>query len=237
MAAPLTRHTPSPTWTAVDGYALSHTHPASRPNSAALSATLSASAAAGLPEISVSAAQGKFLALHCRSARVAHALEVGTLGGYSAIWLASENPGLKVTSVEVDPVHAEVARGNVKKAGLEGQVEVVLGAGVDVLGRLQGEVERGERERFGFVFVDADKKNNWEYVRLAKGMVESGAVICVDNIVRGGRLVDEGSQGEAGVLGSRRVVEEVGRAEGLDAVVLQTVGEKSYDGWLWIVVE
>ncbi|KAK3900312.1 S-adenosyl-L-methionine-dependent methyltransferase [Staphylotrichum tortipilum] len=231
-----TRHTPSPTWSSVDAYALTHTHPATRPNAAILAQTLAASAAAGLPEISVSAAQGKFLALHCRAARVTRALEVGTLGGYSAIWLASENPGLHVTSVEVNPVHAEVARGNVKAAGLEGRVEVVLGSGVDVLGRLKGEVERGERERFGFVFVDADKENNWEYVKLAKKMVGSGGVICVDNIVRRGKLVEEGSQ-EAGVLGSRRVVENVGREEGLDAVVLQTVGEKSYDGWLWIVVE
>jgi predicted O-methyltransferase YrrM len=225
----------NPVWGAVDSYALSHSHPTSRPNTKALDDALVASREAGLPEISVSAAQGKFLALHCRAARVAHALEVGTLGGYSAIWLASENPALRLTTVEYNPLHVEVARRNIEAAGLSDRVEVVHGAGVDVLARLRDDVRAATRPPFGFVFIDADKENNWNYFQLAKEMVEPNSVICVDNIVRWGDLADVGNA-EPNVLASRRVVENAGKEPGVDSVVLQTVGDKSYDGWLWAIV-
>ena len=225
----------NPVWGKVDAYALPHSHPASRPNTAALGNALTASSEAGLPEISVSAAQGKFLALHCRSAGVTHALEVGTLGGYSAIWLASENPALRLTTVEYNSLHVEVARKNIESAGLSDRVDVVHGAGVDVLERLRDEARAGTRPPFGFVFIDADKENNWNYFKLAKQLVKPNSVVCVDNVVRRGDLADL-SNTEPFVIASRRVVENVGKEPGVDSVVLQTVGEKSYDGWLWAVV-
>lgn len=221
---------------AVDAYTFPHLHPASRPNSRALDNALRASSAAGLPPYMLAPAQGKFLALHCRAANVTHALEVGTLGGYSAIWLTSENPQLHLTSVEYDRHHVDVARKNIERAGLSDRVEVVQGRGVDVLARLGDEVRRGGRPRFGFVFIDADKPNNWTYLKMAKGLVKPGSVICVDNIVgRHGELVERGTR-DPDVVGSRTAVERAGKEAGVDAVVLQTVTEKSSDGWLWAVV-
>ncbi|RMZ77743.1 hypothetical protein DV737_g4190, partial [Chaetothyriales sp. CBS 132003] len=225
----------NPRWAAVDSYSLSHSHPASRPNASVLQDTLKSSETAGLPSIALSVAQGKFLALHCRAAGVTHALEVGTLGGYSAIWVASENPQLKVTTVEYNQHHVEVARENIKHAGLADRIEVIHGAGLDVLTRLREEVQAGTRPRFGFVFIDADKVNNWRYFQLAKDMIKPNSVICVDNIVRFGRLVDA-TDSDASVQGSREVVEKAGKEPGVDSVVLQTVGEKGYDGWLWAVI-
>lgn len=225
----------NPVWATVDTYALGHSQPASRPNTASLENALAASREAGLPNISLSAAQGKFLALHCRAAGVTHALEVGTLGGYSAIWLASENPALRLTTVEYELVHVEVARRNIEAAGLADRIEVVHGAGVDVLPRLRDEVRAGTRPPFGFVFIDADKVNNWNYFKLAKDMVKPNAAICVDNVVRRGGLADANSTDPA-VTASRLLVEEVGKLSGVDSVLLQTVGEKGWDGWLWAVV-
>lgn len=225
----------NPVWGDVDDYAFPHSHPSSRPNTKALQDAITASRAAGLPDISVSPAQGKFLALHCRASGVTHALEVGTLGGYSAIWLASENPQLRLVTVEYSALHVEVARKNIEAAGLSERVEVIHGAGVDVLARLREEVKEGKRERFGFVFIDADKQNNWNYVKLAKDMAKPNSVICVDNVVRQGKLANPDTTDEM-VLAARHVVETVGKEPGLDSVVIQTVGDKSYDGWLWAVV-
>ncbi|AEO66324.1 a493050f-4b1e-4e2e-a8ba-955be8fe1018 [Thermothielavioides terrestris] len=225
----------SETWTAVDAYAFPHSHPASRPNTKALEDALAASSAAGLPEIAVSAAQGKFLALHCRATGVTHALEVGTLGGYSAIWLASENPQLRLTTVEFNAHHVEVARRNIAAAGLADRVEVIHGAGIDVLPRLRDEVKAGARPPFGFVFIDADKENNWNYVKLAKEMVRPNSVICVDNVVRQGKLADPNNT-DPRIVATRNLVESAGKEPGLDSVVLQTVGSKGYDGWWWAVV-
>ncbi|KAK4112808.1 S-adenosyl-L-methionine-dependent methyltransferase [Canariomyces notabilis] len=229
--------TANPAWTAVDAYSFSHCHPASRPNTTILENTLKATEEAGLPAIAVSPSQGKFLALHCRSHGVTHALEVGTLGGYSAIWLASANPHLvKLTTVEYDAHHVEVARKNIEAAGLSDRIEVIHGAALDVLPKLQEEVKAGKREKFGFVFIDADKVNNWNYFKMALEMVRPNSVICVDNVVRRGKLADADNT-EEGVVGSRQVVENAGKEKGVDAVVLQTVGEKGYDGWLWALVE
>lgn len=225
----------NPRWTTVDNYTLSHTHPPSRPNTRVLQETLTASAKAGLPAYAVSPAQAKFLALHCRTTGVKHVLEVGTLGGYSAIWMAGENPQLQLTSVEYDAHHVDVARKNIQNAGLENRVEVIHGAGLDVLSKLREEVDAGVRPRFGFVFIDADKVNNWRYFQLARGMVEPGSVICVDNVVRDGMVAEMGYS-DPHLEGAREVVEKAGKEKGVDAVVLQTVGEKGYDGWLWAVV-
>jgi len=222
-------------WAAVDAYSFPHSHPASRPNAEVLEKVIRASREAGLPEYAVSPAQGKFLALHCRASRVTHALEVGTLGGYAAIWLASENPQLRLTTVEYNPRHVEVARKNIESAGLSDRVEVIHGTGVDVLGRLRDEVRARMRPQFGFVFIDADKQNNWNYFKLAKDMVLPNSVICVDNVVCDGDLADPGNI-DPYIVASRRVVENVGKEPGVDSVVVQTVCEKSYDGWLWALV-
>ncbi|OCK73294.1 S-adenosyl-L-methionine-dependent methyltransferase [Lepidopterella palustris CBS 459.81] len=230
-----TIHKHDPRWTAVDAYTFPHSHPASRPNTKALENTLTASKAAGLSNYSLSPAQGKFLALHCRASGVTHALEVGTLGGYSAIWVASENPQLRLTTVEYNRKHVEVARKNIELAGLSDRIEVIHGAGIDVLAHLRNEVKVGTRPMFGFVFIDADKVNNWKYFMLAKDMVKPNSVICVDNVVREGQLADLRDT-DPYVMASRQVVENAGKEPGVDSVVIQTVGEKSYDGWLWAVV-
>jgi predicted O-methyltransferase YrrM len=224
-----------PRWTAVDVYTFPHSHPASRPNAKVLEDVRTASRAAGLPDYELSPTQGKFLALHCRASGVTHALEVGTLGGYSAIWMASENPQLRLTTIEYNPTHVRVARKNIELAGLMDRIEVIHGAGIDVLARLLEEVKAGTRPQFGFVFIDADKVNNWNYFQLAKDMVKPNSVICIDNIVRGGQLADP-SDTDPVVLASRGVVENAGKEPGVDSVVIQTVGEKSYDGWLWAVI-
>jgi predicted O-methyltransferase YrrM len=167
--------------------------------------------------------------------RVTNVLEVGTLGGYSAIWMASMNPQLTVTTVECNERHAEIARTNIERAGLADRIELIEGLGVDVLAHLSKEVQAGSRPRFGFVFIDADKANNWRYFQLSIDMIISNSVICVDNAVRNGQLADW-SDSDPSVLGSREVVEKAGREPGVDSVLLQTVGEKGYDGWLWAVV-
>ncbi|EFQ36839.1 hypothetical protein CGRA01v4_04245 [Colletotrichum graminicola] len=226
----------NPRWAAVDEYALKQTHPPSRPNTRPLQHALSLSSEAGLPDYSLPACHAKFLALHCRTASVRHALEVGTLGGYTAIWLASENPQMTVTTIEQDFRNVVVARQNIKLAGLSDSIEVVHGSGIDVLTKLRDEVRQGLRPRFGFTFIDADKVNNWNYLKLAKDMMEPKSVICIDNIVRDGFLADLDTR-DPYILGCREVVEKAAQEPGLDSVVLQTVGEKGYDGWLWAVVD
>jgi predicted O-methyltransferase YrrM len=223
------------TWTAVDTYTLAHTHPLSRPNSSLLTSTLTASQASGLPDIAASRAQAKFLSLFLRATHTTSALEIGTLGGFTSIFLASENPQLRVVTVEVNPEHADVAKQNIAAAGLSDRIEVILGAGVDVLAKIKDEVDAGKREKFGFVFIDADKENNWNYFDVAAGIVKSKGVVVVDNVVRRGKAAEEGTT-DSRILGARRVIEVAGRDGRVDSVVLQTVGEKGYDGWLWAVV-
>lgn len=222
-------------WAVVDQYTNSHTHPKSRANTEALRRGLAASKEAGLPDIAASSAQAKFLALFIRSVGVTHALEIGTLGGLTAIWLASENPQLHVTTIEVNPDNAEVARKNIESAGLSDRIEVILGKGIDVIGQLKQEVLEGKRPRFGFFFIDADKENNWNYFNVAADISKPRAVIVVDNVVRGGRIVDP-SNTDPRVNGTRQVIENAGKDPRVDSVVLQTVGDKGHDGWLWAVV-
>ena len=174
---------------------------------------------------------GKFFALQCRMLGVTHALEVGTLGGYSAIWLATENPNLHVTTIEFDPHHAEVARANIADAGVADRIEVILGAGLEVLPQLWEEIRAGKREKVGFTFIDADKLNNWNYFDWAVKMSVPRACVVVDNVVSKGKLAMESeAAGNDMVRGARELVEKVGKDERVDATVLQTVGEKDYDG-------
>jgi predicted O-methyltransferase YrrM len=226
-----------PRWTAVDDYSFAHLHPSSRrtPTNEVLNHALSTSTAQGLPDIAVSASQGKYLQLQARLLKAKNVLEVGTLGGYSTIWLAHASADVKVVSIEVDAHHAEVARANLEHAGVADRVDVRLGAGVDMLPQIKDEVEQGRLGRFQLVFIDADKENNWNYVDIAIGMCEPGACIIVDNVVRKGKLAEETD--DPRVAGARRVVENIGRDERLDGVVVQTVGDKDYDGFLIAVVK
>ncbi|KAJ4368923.1 hypothetical protein N0V83_006005 [Neocucurbitaria cava] len=224
-------------WTAVDEYAFSHLHPSTStsPSLSALDYALKQQHDQGLPDIAVSPSQGKYLQLTARLARAKNILEVGTLGGYSTIWLANTAPDVSVVSVEVDEHHAKVARGNVDFAGVGDRVDIRLGPGVDVLPKLAEEVKSGKRGKFQFVFIDADKENNWNYVDVALGMCEPGAVVIVDNVVRQGKLASETN--DPRIAGARRVVENIGKDGRLDGIVMQTVGEKSYDGFLLAVVK
>ncbi|KAK7538422.1 O-methyltransferase-like protein family 3 [Phyllosticta citribraziliensis] len=228
---------PNPLWTAVDSYTTSHLHTQPSSLHESLSRALSASAAASLPSIAVSPVQGKFLMLQARLLRARHILEVGTLGGYSTIWLAHANPTVRITTVELDPHHAAVSRQNVDAAGVGNRVEIVIGTGLDVLPRLSDEVQRGERDLWDMTFIDADKQNSWNYLDLAVKMSRGGALIVVDNVVRRGRLADEeAARSDSELQGNRIMVEKLHGDERVDATVTQMVSEKSYDGMLFAVV-
>lgn len=224
-------------WTAVDEYSFGHLHPSSRntPSEEVLELALLDSEMQGLPDIAVSPSQGKFLQLQARLLKAKNILEVGTLGGYSTIWLANASPDVRVISIEVDEHHAKVARNNIKRTGVADRVDVRLGAGVEVLPKIVEEVKQGKLGEFQLVFIDADKENNWNYVDTAIGLCEPGACIIVDNVVRKGQLAHDTD--DPRVMGARRVVENVGKDDRLDGVVVQTVGDKNYDGFLIAVVQ
>ncbi len=209
-------------WTAVDDYF----NRLLIPPDDALEAALEASAAAGLPSIQVAPNQGRFLQLlaHVQGARAI--LEIGTLGGYSTIWMARALPaGGKLITLEADPRHAEVARANIARAGLDDRVEVRLGAALETLPRLV--VER--QGPFDLVFIDADKESIPEYISWALKLTRAGSLIIVDNVVRRGAVVDA-SNTDPSVQGVRRMAELFAAEPRLDAAVLQTVGTKGYDG-------
>lgn len=192
-----------------------------------------------LPPAEVSPLQGMFLATQCRLIDAKNVLEVGTLGGYSTIWLASSGPDVHVTSIEIDPKHQEVAAAALAHAGLANRVDIKLGPAVDVLPSIREEVSSGSRDPFDLVFIDADKQNNVAYFHEALQMCRSRACIIVDNVVRGGAVVDpEAAETDARVRGTREVLEAVGVDHRiLDATVVQTVGFKGYDGFLMAVVK
>lgn len=223
-------------WIDIDHYSLTHLHPPSRPNIEALNKALDVSDENDLPSIQIAPSYGKFLALQCRLTGAKHALELGTLGGYSAIWLATENPNLHVSTVEFNRKHAQVARQNIKKAGVEDRVTVYQGPGTEVVPKLLAEIEAGKLERIGFTFIDADKLNNWTYFDLAVKMSVPGAAIVIDNMSGNGRLHDE-KYDSVHARGGRKAVEEIGKDDRVDGVLLQTVGSKGYDGFLMAVVK
>jgi predicted O-methyltransferase YrrM len=213
------------TWAAVDDYfaeAVLSPDPV-------LDAALADSEAAGLPSIAVAPNQGKLLNLLARLAGARSILEIGTLGGYSTIWLARAlPPGGKLVTCEYEPKHAEVARANLARAGFgEDVVDIRVGAALDTLPTLDGP--------FDFVFVDADKANLDNYVREALKLSRPGTTIVVDNVVRGGAVVDAGST-DPNVQGVRRMAELIAAEPRLDATAVQTVGGKSYDGFLLALV-
>ncbi|MFI2558798.1 O-methyltransferase [Nocardia farcinica] len=215
-------------WADVDGYLVSHLvrDPAS-------AATLEANAAAGLPPIDVSAAQAKFLYLLGKSLGVRRVLEIGTLGGFSTLWLArAVGEQGRVVTLEYQERHARVAGENLARAGVAGRVEIRVGAAMETLPALAQE----RPEPFDLVFIDADKENNPNYVDWAVRLGRPGTVIVVDNVVRHGALIDESSTDSA-VHASRELVELLDQDPRLDATVLQTVGAKGWDGFAFAVVD
>jgi predicted O-methyltransferase YrrM len=194
-----------------------------------LSAALEDSDAAGLPKIAVSAQQGKFLSLLAAAVGARRVLEIGTLGGFSTIWLArGAGPDGRVTTLEYEPKHAEVARANIDRAGVGDRVEVLVGAALDTLPGVTG-------GPFDLVFIDADKENNPGYLEWAVKLTRPGSVIVVDNVIREGAILSPDQ--DAVVRGTRRVLELMGEHPGLDTAVLQTVGAKHWDGFAIALVK
>lgn len=195
-----------------------------------LTAALEASDAAGLPRIAVSAQQGKFLCLLAGAIGARRILEIGTLGGFSTIWLArGAGPEGRVVTLEYDPKHAEVARANLARAGVGDRVEVLVGAALETLPTLTG-------GPFDLVFIDADKENNVGYLEWAVRLTRPGSVIVVDNVIREGRILAPDSGDEA-VKASRRTLERMGEHPRLDTSVIQTVGAKEWDGFAMALVK
>ena len=194
---------------------------------------LAANAAAGLPAIDVSAPQGKLLHLLVRLSRARRVLEVGTLGGYSTVWMArARPPDGTVLTLEVDAGHAAVAADNCRRAGVADRVELAVGPALATLERM---VQR-EAAPFDFVFIDADKSNNAEYMRLALALSRPGTVLVCDNVVRKGDVLD-GSGTDEAVEGTRALFDLVSGHRGLSATAVQTVGGKGWDGFLIALVQ
>ncbi|MGW8351155.1 O-methyltransferase [Streptomyces wedmorensis] len=214
----------NPQWTEVDDYFTDTIAPADD----ALTAALADSTAAGLPEIAVAPNQGKLLQLLARMQGARNILEIGTLGGYSTIWLARALPADgRLVTLEYDPAHADVARANIARAGLDKIVEVRTGAALDSLPQLEAE----GAGPFDLVFIDADKVNNPHYVTWALKLSRPGTVIIVDNVVRNGRIATPHPDDPA-ITGTRDMFDLVAREPRLDATAFQTVGTKGYDGLL-----
>ena len=215
----------SDTWSAVDRFVvdtLSDSDPV-------LDAAQRAADTAGLPAISVSAAQGKFLHLLARICGARRILEIGTLAGYSTIWLGRAlPPGGQLITLEYDPRHADVARANIARAGLADRVEVRVGRAIEALPGLVVD------EPFDLIFIDADKPSTADYFRWTLKLSRPGTVIVVDNVVRDGRLVD--ANGDGDVQGMRRFLEAAANEARVEGTVLQTVGVKGYDGFALLLV-
>jgi predicted O-methyltransferase YrrM len=197
-----------------------------------LESALASSAAAGLPSIQVSPLQGKFLHLLARIQCARRILEVGTLGGYSTIWLARAlPPDGHLLSLELNPKHAEVARANLVRAGVDRLVEVRVGPALDSLAKLRAEGS----DPFDFVFLDADKVNNGAYFDWAVRLGRPGTVIVVDNVVRKGEVARADSN-DPNVEGVRRMNVQIAANPRVRATTIQTVGSKGYDGFTLAIV-
>jgi predicted O-methyltransferase YrrM len=218
------RKQPQELWIDVDSYITDNLVP----SDPALDAALEASAAAGLPRIQVSPAQGKFLHLLARSKGARRILEIGTLGGYSTIWLARAlPPGGRLITLEVDPRHAEVARNSIARAGLTDVVELRLGRALDTLPELAGP--------FDFIFIDADKPSNADYFAWALKLSRLGSLIVIDNVIRDGAVIDAAST-DPDIRGVRRLNELLAGERRVSATTIQTVGSKGYDGFTMALV-
>jgi predicted O-methyltransferase YrrM len=215
-------------WTDVDGY----TADLLVREDDALRAAAEQSAAAGLPPIAVSPNQGKLLHLLVRMQGASSILELGTLGGYSTIWLARAlPPGGRLVTLEVEPRYAAVAAANIARARVADRVEQRVGPALDLLRELVGE----RAGPFDFIFIDADKRSTPEYFELALELSQEGSVILTDNVVRGGGLIDPANE-DPGVEGMRRFHELLAAAPGATGTTIQTVGSKGYDGFTLALV-
>jgi predicted O-methyltransferase YrrM len=215
-------------WTAVDRYV---TDLLVKPD-ATLEAALQASAAAGLPTINVSPPLGKLLHLLARIQGARSILEIGTLGGYSTIWLARALPaGGRLITLEIEPKHTEIARANFARAGVAEIVELRLGPALETLPQLVAE----GRGPFDLVFIDADKPSNAEYFAWALKLSRKGSLIIIDNVVRKGAVIDAASS-DADVQGVRRLNELLAAEPRVSVTAIQTVGSKGYDGFALALV-
>jgi predicted O-methyltransferase YrrM len=215
-------------WTAVDEFLAVTLIPADP----ALAAALSASENAGLPEIQVTPNQGKLLHLLARVLGARRILEVGTLGGYSTIWLARAlPPDGRLITLEADERHAAVARENLKRAGMTEQVELRLGLAADSLAQLLAQ----RAAPFDLTFIDADKENTAAYFDFAVRLSRPGSLIVVDNVVRGGKVLDADSR-DASVQGIRRFLDAIQSDRRVTATAVQTVGSKGHDGFVLALV-
>ena len=219
---------PEPVWVKVDEY----TDRTLRTSDPELSATVRASEEAHLPPIQVAPNQGKLLHLLARAIAARRILEIGTLGGYSTLWLARALPPEgRLLSLEIDPRHADVARENLRRAGVLARVEIRVGRALDSLRRLEEE----RAAPFDFVFVDADKPTYPEYLAFAERLARPGALILIDNVVRGGAVCDANDP-DPNVRGVRTMNEGLASSHRLDATTVQTVGVKGYDGFTLALV-
>lgn len=215
-------------WTAVDGYFTEQLHL----SDSILDAAMRANVAAKLPAIDVSPSQGRFLHLLARICDARKILEIGTLGGYSTIWLARAlPPDGRLISLEFSPAHAEIAGKNIQNAGLSDRVEIRVGAALDSLPLL----EKENVAPFDFIFIDADKSNNPSYLQWAIKLSRPGTLIIVDNVVRDGAVADSAST-DPSIQGTRKMFEIMSREPRLSATALQTVGAKGYDGFAMALV-
>ncbi|MFA4133108.1 O-methyltransferase [Brevibacillus sp. BD137] len=215
-------------WTAVDHYFTDKLLEAD----SVLDTVLQENAAAGLPAIDVAPNQGKFLHLLARIQGARSILEIGTLGGYSTIWLARALPADgRLITLEYDPKHAEVAQSNITRAGLDQIVEVKVGLALDSLIQLHKE----NQGPFDLIFIDADKKGNPDYFQWALKLSRKGTVIITDNVVRSGQVVDETST-DPNIVGVRQFTDLVAEEKRVSGTVVQTVGSKGYDGFAIMLV-
>jgi len=216
-------HEKNELWDAVDSYI----QQTLAPNDEVLASVVEANSAAGLPNIDVTSSQGKLLHVLALATKAKRVLEIGTLGGYSTIWLARALPrGGRVVTLEKEPKHAEVARANLKRAGLSKRVEIRVGAAADSLAQLQAEGVKP----FDMIFIDADKPSNPVYMDWALKLAKLGTLIVVDNVVREGALADASST-DAAVVGTRAMFDRMGSEPRFVATAVQTVGSKGYDGF------
>ncbi|WP_459618332.1 O-methyltransferase [Bordetella sp. 2513F-2] len=216
-------------WTALDSY-FNETLGLSDP---ILDAALARAAAAGLPAHEVAPNQGRMLQIFAQMTRARRILEIGTLGGYSAICMARALPSDgRLISLERDPAHAQVARQNVELAGLSGIVRIMTGDAHASLDQLR----RDALEPFDLIFIDADKQHNPAYLEAALALSRDGTVIVADNIARAGRLQDAGSQDDPDVRGVQAFLQQLGQDLRLNSTAIQTVGAKGWDGYSLSIV-
>ena len=222
------RKTGKALWADIDRYFGDLLAPADEP----LKLARKANRKAKLPAIDVSPLQGKFLEVLVQIMRAGRVLEIGTLGGYSTIWMARALPeDGRIVTLEFEPRHAEIARANLHAAGLLSRVDVRVGPALKNLARLAS----SGADPFDLIFIDADKENNPQYLEWALKLSRPGTVIVVDNVARHGRIIDARSA-KADIQGTRRCLEMMAAEPRLSATVLQTVGIKGHDGFALAVV-